>query len=346
MKKFHYGAIAFGILLLGFLVWETGLDALWREIMLLGLGLVPFTLIEGIVFLFHTIGFRYCLSPELRATPFYKLFGIFLSGHAINYFTPTATIGGEVVKAVLLTSKGNSGGKGGGDRNGIDAATGVIIGKLSYALAQFAYAFIGSIIILSKIHLPSAGFKLLFAGSVLVGGGIIGFLLVQKYGKLGVIMRWLADRNIGGKAIKKAAGYVSEVDRALAGFYRDRPADLFLSMFWHAVGMSFSIVKAWYFLYLLSDGDFALAAGVWFLGTWLDLIVFPIPLEIGVQESIRVIVFTALGFSMAMGLTYGLALRIEQIFWAILGFAAYAVLARSGRPSEKEMLVAETANDS
>ena len=50
MKKFHYSAIAFGILLLGFLIWQTGLDALWREIMLLGIGLVPFTLIEGIVF--------------------------------------------------------------------------------------------------------------------------------------------------------------------------------------------------------------------------------------------------------------------------------------------------------
>jgi len=343
MKKFHCGAIAFGILLLGFLVWETGLDALWREIMLLGLGLLPFTLIQGIVLFFHTLGFRYCLSPELRATPFHKLFGIFLAGHAVNYFTPTATIGGEVVKAVLL--KGCAVNEAGGDRNGTDAATGVIIGKLSYALTQFVYAFLGSIIILSKIHLPSAGFKLLFAGSALVGAGIIGFLLVQKYGKLGVILRWLVNRNIGGKWLKKTAGYVSEVDNALAKFYRERPLDLLLSMFWHIVGMSFSIVKAWYFLYLLSDGDFALAAGVWFLGTWLDLIAFPIPLEIGVQESIRVIVFTALGFSMAMGLTYGLALRIEQIFWAIIGFAAYAVLARSAKASQDEVLAVETANE-
>ncbi len=340
MKKFHWGAIAFGLLLLGFLVWETGLDALWREIMLLGLGLVPFTLIEGLVFFFHTVGFRYCLSPELRRTPFPRLFGIFLSGHAVNYFTPTATIGGEVVKAVLLAE-----GEPGGARNGADAATGVIIGKLSYALTQFAYAFIGSIIILSKINLPSVGFQLMFASSALVGAGILGFLLVQKYGKLGAILRWLTDRNIGGRALKRGAAYVSEVDAALAGFYRDRPLDLALSMFWHAIGMSFSIVKAWYFLYLLSDGDFALAAGVWFLGTWLDLITFPIPLEIGVQESIRVIVFTALGFTMAMGLTYGLALRIEQIFWAILGLAAYAVLARSGRARQKEALIAETAEE-
>lgn len=340
MRKFHYGAIAFGILLLGFLVWKTGLDALEREIVQLGFGLIPFTLIEGVVFLFHTIGFRYCLSPGLRATPFPKLFGIFLAGHAVNYFTPTATIGGEVVKAVLLTSNGNSG----GERNGTDAATGVIIGKLSFALTQFAYAFIGSIVILSKIHLPSAGFKLMIASSALVGAGIVGFLLVQKYGKLGVILRWLTGRNIGGALLRRAAGFISEVDRALADFYRDRPADLFLSMFWHAVGMSFSIVKAWYFLYLLSDGDIAMAAGVWFLGTWLDIITFPIPLEIGVQESIRVIVFTALGFSMAMGLTYGLALRIEEIFWAIAGFAAYALLARSNR-SGKDVLAAETVND-
>jgi hypothetical protein len=250
-----------------------------------------------------------------------------------------------VVKAVLLTSNCNSRQNDGSSRNGTDAATGVIIGKLSYALTQFLYAFLGSIIILSKINLPSVAFKLLFAGSALVGAGIIGFLLVQKYGKLGAILRWLVDRNIGGKWLKKAAGYVSEVDQALADFYRNRPLDLFLSIFWHSVGMTFSIVKAWYFLYLLSDGDLALAAGVWFLGTWLDLVTFPIPLEIGVQESIRVIVFTALGFSMAMGLTYGLALRVEQIAWAIVGFAAYAVLAKSGRAVAEEVIVAEPANE-
>lgn len=345
MRKFHYGAIGFGILLLGFLVWEIGIDALRREVMLLGLGLVPFTLIEGIVFFFHTIGFRYCLSPELRATPFFKLFGIFLSGHAVNYFTPTATIGGEVVKAVLLTSNGRPGEKDGGGANGTAAATGVIIGKLSYALTQFAFASLGSIIILSKINLPSAAFTMMFAGSAVVGSGIFGFLIVQKYGKLGTILRWLAGRNIGGGALKKASGYVSEVDKALSDFYRDRPVDLFLSMFWHAVGMAFSIVKAWYFLYLLSDGSIALAAGVWFLGTWLDLITFPIPLEIGIQEGIRVIVFTALGFSMAMGLTYGLALRIEQIFWAIAGFGAYWLLVRSGRPAGQEVLAVSTTEE-
>jgi len=48
MKKFHVGSILLGIVLLILLIWKIGLDALWRDLSLLGWGLVPFVLIEGI----------------------------------------------------------------------------------------------------------------------------------------------------------------------------------------------------------------------------------------------------------------------------------------------------------
>ena len=96
MKKFHVGSILLGIGLLIFLVWKIGLDALWRDLSLLGWGLVPFVLLEGVVKIFQALGWRYCLSPPHRSLPFFRLVAIHLAGNAINYFTPTATLGGEV----------------------------------------------------------------------------------------------------------------------------------------------------------------------------------------------------------------------------------------------------------
>jgi len=87
------------------------------------------------------------------------------------------------------------------------------------------------------------------------------------------------------------------------------------------------IVQTWYFLYLLTgSGSPAMAAGIWFLSSWLDLLSFPIPMNIGVLEATRVIVFRILGFQPALGLSYGVSLRLVQIFWAGVGLLIYWAL--------------------
>jgi hypothetical protein len=330
MKKFHVAAILLGSFLLVLLTWKIGPGELWHGLSLLGWGLVPFVLMEGAVDIFHTLGWRRCLSPPHRSLPFSRLFGIRLAGSSINYFTPTASLGGEVIKGALLSL----------NHRGPEAATGVIIGKLAYALSQLLFVVAGSVLILWKINLPLAGSAAMLVGSGVVGAGIVGFLIVQKRGKLGAAVRWLAAHNLGGERLKKASQQITQVDLALHLFYKERPVDLPLSMCWHAAGMICSILKTWYFLLLVADGSFLAAAGIWILGTWFDLLTFPVPLGIGVQEGVRVLAFKALGFTLASGLTYGIALRLEQIFWAGVGLLIYAALLAGKR---KEGIFSEKA---
>ncbi len=323
MKKFHAGSILLGTILLIVLIWKIGPDNLWRDLSLLGWGLVPFVLIEGVVALLHTLGWRYCLSLHHRSLPFLRLLGINLAGNSINYFTPTATLGGEVIKGTLLSS----------DRHGTEAATGVIIGKLSYALTQLLFVVLGSILILWRLQLPVAGTAAMLAGSALLGAGIIGFLIVQKCGKLGGVVRWLVAHKVGGRRLEQAADQINRVDQALRDFYQERPGDLVRSMLWHTAGLTCSIGKTWYFLFLLTHGPLFSAAGIWFLGTWFDLLTFSVPLGIGVQEGTRVLAFNALGYTMALGLTFGIALRLEQLFWAGVGLLLYTALWGAKRES-------------
>ena len=316
MKKFHIAAILLGASLLILLIWQIGLDALWRDLCLLGWGLGVFVLLEGIVDIFHTVGWRYCLSPPYRSLSFFRLFGIRLAGSSINYVTPTADLGGEVIKGTLLSL----------NHLGPEAATGVIIGKLAYILSQLIFVVLGSTLILWKIDLPAAGLAAMFVGSALLGAGIAGFLVVQKYGKLGVVVRWLVAHKVGGEILKQAGDQITQVDQALQLFYKEHPRDLPLAVLWHMLGMVFSIMKTWYFLLLVTDGSFFSAAGIWLLGTWFNLLTFAVPMGLGVQEGSRVLAFKILGFNVALGLTYGIALRLEQIFWAAAGLLIYVAL--------------------
>lgn len=317
MRRFHLFSIITGTVLLGVLMWAVGLRELWRELSLLGWGLIPLILIEGVADVFHAFGWRHCLSGPHRDLSIFRIFGIRLAGNSINYLTPTADVAGEVTKGTLLSM----------NHSGPEAVTGVIIGKLSYALSKLLFVGAGSLIILWGIELPAGVWTAMLTGSALLGAGILGFLAVQKYGKLGAVVRWLVARRIGGRTLEKSADRITEVDVALRRFYRQYPWELPRSVVWHIFGMACGIVQSWYFLFLLSDRpSLALAAGVWFLGSWMDLLSFPIPMSLGVLEGTRVIVFKLLGFQSAVGLSYGLALRLEQVFWAGVGLLVYWAL--------------------
>lgn len=323
MKTFHLLSVLLGAALLTALVWVVGPGALWRELGLLGWGLVPLILIEGVAELFHAAGWRCCLSGPLRSLPFWDVLRIRMAGFAINYLTPTASLGGEVTKGTLLSLA----------HRGPEAVSGVIVGKLSYSLTQLVLAVVGSVVVLWQVELPTGVWPALLGGSLLLAVGIVGFLIVQREGRLGSVVRWLAGHRIGGKALARLADQITRVDGALKRFYREQPLDLPRSMAWHAAGMVCGMVQGWLFLLLLTErASPALGAGIWLLGTWFDLLAFALPADIGVLEGTRILVFRLLGFRSSLGLTFGVALRLEQLFWSGAGLAAYgSLLARSRR---------------
>jgi len=332
MKKFHVYSIITGIALLFFLIWKIGPRELWRDLTLLGWGLLPMILLEGLVDLFNTIGWRYCLSGPHRSLPFFQIFCIRLAGTSINYLTPTATLGGEIIKGSLLSL----------NHQGPQAAAGVIIGKLSYTLAQLIFVVLGSFFVLWKIELPVGVWVAMLAGSTLLGAGLLGFLAVQKYGKLGAIVRWLMVHKVGGKALEKVEHHITKVDNELKIFYKKHPQNLTLSMFWHTIGMACSIMKCWYFLFIMIDhASFLMAVGIWFLGSWIDLVGFAIPSKIGLLEGTLVIIFRLFGLQSALGFTYGIALRLEQIFWAGVGLLIYTALL--GKKRERKLFPSKRA---
>ena len=317
MKKLNTILLILGLVFLVWLVWRIDPAQLWRELRLLGWGLVPFVLGEGIAEMIHTLGWRRCLSDPYRSLPWVVLFRMRMAGYAINYITPTGNLGGEVSRAALLAS----------NQRGPEAVSGVLIEKVCFALAQMAFVAIACLVFVGRIHLPVPFLIPMIAGSALVGGGLAAFLLLQRYGKLGGLVRWLAKRAPNNRALETATLQVTRVDDALRNFYNERPRDLWLAAGWHLLGFSVGILQAWLFLRLLKQGVSLSAATLIFsLGMWFDVLTFAIPLNAGTLEGGRIIAVKAVGFSAVVGLAYGVAVRVSQVFWAALGLLAYASL--------------------
>ncbi len=324
MKRVSVFLLFLGLLFLGGLVWKIGLPELGRELGVLGWGLIPIILCEGLADFLHTVAWRHCLTKPYCDLSLLRLFRIRMAGFAINYLTPTASVGGEVAKAVLLASS----------HRGPEAVSGVLIGKFCFAFAHLLFVVVGSILLLGHLSLPAGLWGAMFFSSALVSIGMIGFLLVQKKGKLGAIVRWLAARNIGGKFSHTAARHISAVDDALKLFYRERPHQLAYALAWHCVAYSLTIVQTWIFFRLVGqDASLVMAATAALLGLWFDLLTFAVPLNLGSLEGTRIVTLKALGCTALLGLTYGFAIRFAQLFWAVFGLFAYWGLTAESKPA-------------
>jgi hypothetical protein len=334
VKKLNTILLITGLAFLAWLVWRIDPARLWRELRLLGWGLIPFVLGEGIAEMIHTLGWRRCLSEPYRSLPWLTLFRMRMSGYGINYVTPTANLGGEVSRVALLAS----------DRRGPEAVSGVLIEKVCFALAQLSFVVITCLAFVGHIHLPAPILIPMFVGSALVGTGLVTFLLLQRYGKLGGLVRWLAKRAKSNKLLQTATLHVTRVDEALRIFYRERPRDLWIAAGWHLLGFSIGVLQAWLFLRLLNlDAALPSAILIFSLGMWFDVLTFAIPLNAGALEGGRTIAVRAVGFSTVLGLTYGIAVRVSQLFWAALGLLAYASFVTGKRGSRLQDSVSPAA---
>ena len=92
------GLLVAGVVLFVLLVRRLGAAEVWSNLRLIGWGFLLVLGQEGVSYCLNTLGWRYAFPPPRPAIPFRSLVAARLGGEAINNLTPTATIGGEVVR--------------------------------------------------------------------------------------------------------------------------------------------------------------------------------------------------------------------------------------------------------
>jgi uncharacterized protein (TIRG00374 family) len=318
LKRLHIALLTLGMVCLMWMLRAVGAAKVWQGLASLGWGLIPLLMTEGVEEAFRTRAWWRCLSSPGRSRPFVQLYWMRLAGYAINYFTPTAMLGGDVARMALIASPDHA----------EEAVSSVLVDKACVAVAHLALVMVGACFLLWRVELPAALEAAMLLSGCLMAAGILAFLLLQKYGRLGAVFRWLAARRLGGSRWRKLAENASAVDEAFRIFYRDRRRDFVLAVLWHMAGFATALLQTWLFFVLVHQHPSpAVVVGVWALGLWFDLLVFAVPMNIGTLEASRIVTFAAVGYKAVEGMTYGMMLRLGQLLWAVAGLMGYAVLA-------------------
>ena len=301
-----------------YLLHEVGPGVVWASIRALGwrlpiVLLVPFSAAAVL----DTLGWRILLA---RRVPFTVLLRARLAGEAVNLTTPTASVGGEPLKAYLL-------------RPYLPLADGfasVVVDKTTGVAGQAVLLLLGLCLAASRLPLGSpvmlamAG---LFAVQILA---VSGFILVQTLGVFGGGGRLLGRMGVGpGQRYQEG---LNVVDHRLRRFYREHRGRVLGSTLLHSGAWAIGSVEIYLVLAFLGVGPSLVTAFVIeAFGSAVKFASFMIPASLGALEGGYIAVFGALGLGGALGLSYTLIRRIREAIWAALGLLWLASL--GARPS-------------
>src|SRR5262245_35763455 len=171
------------------------------------------------VYCCDTLGWRFAFGPSL-SIPFSTLFLTRVGGEAINNITPFAYLGGEPVKAHLLT------------RFQIPIIQGMaasIIAKLLICIAQFVFVIFGGVLALSHLVAHPDVLWLLVLMIVVMGGLLTSLTYGLRVGLFtilyGVLDRW----NMTPSFLERWRAPLQQIDQTIVGFARCHPWQLLLS---------------------------------------------------------------------------------------------------------------------
>ena len=285
----------------------------------------------------HALAWGRCFTLPHRPGPG-RLLGAYLAGGAINLLTPTATLGGELVRGALAP-------------RGVPATervASVTADRLAMSLADTLIGLAGFGVLVVAAPLSPLARAAVAVGALLFGSGVAIFFELQRRGRLASFFgeRRLVRALLGRHLADRIAAGSREVDGRLAAFHRERAGDLRAAFGLHLAGTSVGALQLALFFAWLGDAVSPRAIlTVFSVSIALDLFSFFVPARLGAQEGARMLAMSLAGLDPARGLLFSLVLRAEQLLWAGVGLVAYAAIAARDRTARVAPAAREVEHD-
>ncbi|MBI3635277.1 MAG: flippase-like domain-containing protein [Candidatus Rokubacteria bacterium] len=287
--------LVLGVLGLGALVTRADLGAVRTALAHVGWGLALIIGQEIVAHLCNALAWRFTFSPG-AAPSFGSLVRLRVAGDAVNYLSPTATLGGEVARVAML-----------------DPHLGMEVRTTSVAVAKFTQTLAQAVFI-------AVGITIVGARRVVVprDAGILAAIVVTA--AVATFVVWRALRRVRPASLAGAVAWLRMARDRAAEFVREHPVRVAISTALFALGYAWGAFEAyWICRFMLFPVSIGTALAVEVLSVAVDGVLFAVPAKIGTQEGGKVAVFAVLGLPPALGLAFGLVRHVRELVWAGLG---------------------------
>ena len=296
-----------GILLFIYFFIKDGPVNIWERIK--DLSFINFLILFGLRLVYWSVrsfNWHMILRTSEGSPGFLKAFHARLGSHSVGYLTPTAKIGGEVIRVFLLEDI---------DKRKIAAS--VIIDKMCEYLASIV--IVGSGVVTSILILDlNMGFKCMLLGLTFFLIGILIFFFRKQ--KEGFLMWFRKKIRIGDKYFSDKEIDIKKTDEYISGFYKYHKKVFYLVSSIYFLNYLLWIFEI--FLTLLFLGSLSISLFKSFIIATLGSFAFIFPLlpgSLGIFEVTYLGLFKLLGIATTIGISYIIIRRILGLLLAGIG---------------------------
>jgi uncharacterized protein (TIRG00374 family) len=262
------------------------------------------------VYCCDTLGWRLAFGPSL-SIPFSTLFLTRVAGEAVNNITPFAYLGGEPVKAHLLTHF---------QVPIIRGMAASIIAKLLISISQFFFVVLGGVLALSHLVTRPDVLWPLVVLILAVGVLLAGLSYGLRVGLFTLIFRALDQWRLTPSFLERWRVQLGQLDDTIVGFARRYPSHLILSWGLHFMGWALGTLEVLAIFYAVGIPiSVAEALAIEALASVVKALAFFIPGSLGVQDGGNVLLLALFGYPSGLGLTFSLVRRMRELLWISMG---------------------------
>jgi len=305
-----------GLVLFAVLVFKIGPETIWQNI--IRLSLRDFIILMGLRFIYwglRTLNWKIVLDRLNGKVGLGRIFSARLAGHAISYLTPSAHIGGEPIRALML---GNN------DRR-VNFAS-VVVDKTIEIMSMIFLMCFGVLLGLGRISLPGKTWIVIVAVVLSIGGLTVFIYYKQRTGMFSWIRNIMVKMRINPPFLARNAERIKETDRHISHFYRKHRGAFFVLLFLYlGLGLVWTM-EIYITLQVLgvSEAGFFDSFLIVSLGN-LAFLLPVIPAAIGTYEATYVGLFLLLGLGSGAAIALTLIRRILSLIWAGIGLIAMSL---------------------
>jgi uncharacterized membrane protein YuzA (DUF378 family) len=337
MPKFHslarislrFFAALLGLGLVGYLVFRSGPEIVWKQVQAVGWGLALIIILGGFSQLVRTCAWRQALMCDIRRLSWSRSFGAQLASDAMGQLGLAGKLLGEGIRLSLLGSAVPlaSGISSCAIDGGIHLLTAAVVAVLGISIALLHFPLSGQWRVYALL-LAAVLFALVVVAAVAVASRwrLMGNA-ARAVGRLPQLHNWVIGKE----------PTIDSAERDLLTFRTEAPtafwASLILGLLWHALAvLEVYLILGFMRARIALVGAFALEG----LTKVINLVGTLNPGNIGTYEGWNMLIANIFGVTATAGLTLALCRRARAIFWAAVGAICLILMNRAERAKQNE----------
>jgi uncharacterized protein (TIRG00374 family) len=323
--------LATGLALFHWYLSRIGLDTVWRTVSSLGAAAPLVLLPYFVVYNIDCLAWMKTLPIGARRIPFLSLLRIRWCGESVNNFVPSAYVGGEATKVLLLRAQGIS---------AIESAGSAVVSKTAQTVAQLVYILLASVLFLMLKQSDTSVLTGLLVTVTTGALGLCALFWIQSRGAFRLFIALSEKLRIKSRARDTKKAKLLEIDDTIQAFYRKHPTRFYQSTGLYFFGWLLDSVEIYLVAHLLQmpiswpqaiivEAFTGVAKA---LGMWL-------PGSLGVQESGIVLMGRLTGLPDVFAAAYAVIRRARELLFAGAGLLLLYLAPTSPKPANQSIVI-------